>query len=283
MSSPSIDRPVMRTAAPLALRHLLLLQERSVMWISRSALASEHDVSRAAYRDDDEHGLPAAAGEEFEPLSMAAHAFEHALRGRIRQLDSLTVLLGYPYVRHIVLPWQGGLSNTADWQEYARAMFDDQFGGDQASAHWQIVIDPTGFEQPRLAAAIDAALLDGLRTLAQLHKLRLISCLSLLAAAVKRHKRMLEDDCVLGLPQPGALECLFRQRGQWQAVCGMRTLPEDTLLDGMAVAAAVSNAVLSPPLLLASGTTADLPRAREAGMAFIHLGAAHPWLQEASS
>jgi hypothetical protein len=267
----------------LALRHLLLLQECSATWISRSILAPERNLSRAAYRDDDEPGLPAAAGEEFEPLSAAAHAFEHALRGRIRRLDSLTVLLAYPYVRHIVLPWQGGLSSSADWQEYARAMFDDQFGGDQASTHWQIVIDPAGFEQPRLAAAIDAALLDGLRILARLHKLRLTSCLSLLAAAVKRYKHMLQDDCVLGLPQPGVLECLFRQQGRWQGVCGMRTLPEGALLDGMAVAAAISNAMLSPPLLLASGATADLPRVREADASFVHLGAAHPWLQEAAS
>ncbi|AEK63377.1 hypothetical protein [Collimonas fungivorans] len=262
-----------KPSPPLVMHHLMLLQGGQLTWIGRSAFARERNVWSGELK-----GSPAALS---DPLSAAADLFERTPRGRIKIADKLTVLLGYPYVRHTVLPWQTGLARAADWQAYANAVFDEQDGS--AYPGRQVVVDPAPSGQPRLAAATDAALIRGLQALAKTHQLRLVSCTSLLTAAVQRHWDMLEDDCVLSLPQHGALECLFRKQGTWQGVCGIAVAPGAALADSIAAAAQLARADSAGenavPVLAVAPFSGSLRQGRDNSASVRWLAAAHPWLQ----
>jgi hypothetical protein len=256
------------------MHHLMLLQGGQLTWIGRSAFARERNVWSGELK-----GSPAALS---DPLSAAADLFGRTPRGRIKIADKLTVLLGYPYVRHTVLPWQAGLTQAADWRGYANAVFDEQDGS--AYPGRQVVVDPAPSGQPRLAAATDAALIQGLQALAKMHKLRLVSCMSLLTAAAQRHWEVLEDDCVLSLPQHGALECLFRKQGIWQGVCGIPVAPGAALADSIAAAAqlarADSDGENALPVLAVTPFFSSPRRAQDNSSLVRWLAAAHPWLQD---
>lgn len=259
-----------KPSQPLVMHHLMLLQGGQLTWIGRSAFDRGRNVWSGALKGNPD-ALP-------DPLSAAADLFERTPRGRIKFADKLTVLLGYPYVRHAVLPWRAGLARTADWQGYANAVFDEQDGS--AYPGRQVVVDPAPSGQPRLAAATDAALVQGLQALAKMHGLRLVSCMSLLTAAVQRHWDMLEDDCVLSLPQHDALECLFRKQGIWQGVCGMPVARDAALVDCIAAAALLARAGDDAGPVLAVTPFSSSPRqAQDSSSSVRWLAAAHPWLQ----
>lgn len=267
----------MKVSRPRVMHHLLLVQENAATWISRSAFAAHHNVWSGQSAINSAKGL--------DPLSAAADIFKRAPRGRWKMADKLTVLLGYPYVRHMVLPWRAALTKTSDWQGYASAEFYKQYGGDNCSR--KIVVDTAGFGQPRLAAATDAALLEGLLALADKHKLRLVSCMSLLTAAAQSHWDVLEDDCVLSLPQPDSVECLFRKQGMWQGVCGMPTLPDTALTGNVAAAAVLAKAegfMANASLVLAvTPFPGNLFQTPDHAPTVRWLDAAHPWLADSDS
>ena len=271
--SPSI-KPLPR---PLAMHHLLLLQGDQLAWIGRSAFAPDRTVWRDQVTLD-----PAASP---DPLSGAAALFKRALRGRIKAADKLTVLLGYPYVQHMVLPWHASLSNAAKRQEYAYAGFDRQYGA--AAAARTVAVDPAQAGLPRLAAAMDTALIEGLQALARTHKLRLVSCTSLLTAAVRRHWDVLEDDCVLSLPQQGAVECLFRTQGTWHAAHSMPTASDAALADSVSAAAAAAKATLpvgnALPVLAVTPFFGGLRQTQDNASPARWLSTAHAWLEGGGS
>lgn len=257
----------MKTHNPLVLHHLLLLQRTGGGWFCRSASTDDRNTWQAQSET--------APCEVFTPLSAAVDLLQRAPRGGMRDDDTLTVLLAYPYVRHAVLPWDSGLTTAADWQAHANAIFDAQYGGYDCDAlSQQIVIDPAPDGHARLAMAVDAAMMQGLHTLARAHNLRLVSCRSLLMAAVHRHRDHLVDDCVLSLPQQDAFECLYRKQGLWQTV---RRVPavQDAALGQVALQK--ENVA---PLLAMMPFTGNPRQRQENAPATRWLGAAHPWLEE---
>ncbi|WP_211454038.1 hypothetical protein [Collimonas antrihumi] len=257
----------MKSLRPLVMHHLVLVQGTGVTWSCRSAFAGDREIWKEQ--------SPAISSEGFDPVSAIADLFKRVPRGRMQMADKLTVLLGYPYVQHTVLPWRSDLSNAADWQEYAGATFEKQYGGDSSSR--KTVIDPASVGQPRLAAAANAALIDGLQTLTRTRKLRMVSCMSLLTAAVQRHWDQLEDDCVLSLPQQDAFECLFRKQGVWQVVHRMPAAQEAVI----AKATIPTGNVV--PLLALMPINGNSLHAQESKSAIRWLGAAHSWLDEPDS
>lgn len=256
-----------KSSRPLMMHHLLLVQGTGVTWTCRSAFSGDRDVWKAQ--------SPVISIEDFDPVSAIADLFKRAPRGRVKMADKLTVLLGYPYVQHAVLPWHQSLAKPADWQEYAASIFDKQYGGESSSR--KIVIDPASAGQPRLAAAANAALIDALQVLTRTHKLRMVSCMSLLTAAIQHHWDQLEDDCVLSLPQHDTFECLFRKQGTWQAVRRMPAMP-----DAVSGRAIIPTGNIFPSLALMPFTSNE-DHAQKNKSAIRWLGAAHAWLEESDS
>lgn len=202
-----------------------------------------------------------------EPLSACAELLEQAPRGRLRILDRATLLLGFPHVHYLMLPWQTGLYSTSDWQGFAEATFSQQAG--LAPEQWQVQIANSAFGHERLAVATPQDLLQDLRDLFKLHQLPLVTCAPLLTAVAQHYWRQLPADCVLAVREAEGLSCLYRQQGVADQVCVMPVQPGSALSDNLFAADLLAQRH-APQTLIVTNSPGE-PR----------LGPLHPWLEEA--
>lgn len=201
-----------------------------------------------------------------EPLGACADLLGQAPRGRVRFLDRATVLLGFPHVHYLMLPWQTGLNSQADWQGLAEATFSQQAGID--AERWQIQIANSAFGHERLAVAVARELLQDLRELFKLHRLPLVTCTPLLIAVAQQYWRQLPADCVLAVPESAALSCLYRQQGAPHQVCVLPTQPGSSLSDNLFTADLLAQQHAPTTLIVANRPTEQW------------LGPLHPWLED---
>lgn len=171
------------------------------------------------------------AQQQDQPLAACAELLAQAPRGRVRFLDRATVLLGFPHVHYLMLPWQPDLYSQEDWQGFAQATFIQQTGLD--IEQWHLQVANGLFAQPRLAVATSQELLQDLRELFKLHRLPLVTCTPLLTAVAQHYWRKLPDDCVLAVPESDSLSCLYRQQGTLHQVCVLPTQPGSDLSDNL--------------------------------------------------
>jgi hypothetical protein len=75
----------------------------------------------------------------------------------------LCVVLSNHLVRYAVLPWNEALASKRDWEAYARHTFETTYG--TAVSEWRIRACGTGRRAPRVACAVDGALIDSLRAI----------------------------------------------------------------------------------------------------------------------
>ncbi|TFY90141.1 hypothetical protein DYL59_09660 [Pseudomonas kairouanensis] len=201
-----------------------------------------------------------------EPLGACAELLEQVPRGRVGFLDRATVLLGFPHVHYLMLPWQAGLNSAAEWQGFAQASFHQQAGLDVEQ--WQVQIANSTFGHERLAVAVSQALLQDLRELFKLHRLPLVTCTPLLTAVAQQYWRKLPDDCVLAVPEAEGLSCLYRQHGAPHQVCVLPTQPGSDLSDNLFTADLLAQQHAPTTLIVANRPTEHW------------LGPLHPWLEE---
>ena len=202
-----------------------------------------------------------------KPLAACAALLEQAPRGRVRFLDRANVLLGFPHVHYLMLPWQTGLYRQADWQGFAEAAFAQQAGID--ASQWQVQVASSAFGHDRLAVAIPRELLQDLRDLFKLARLPLLTCTPLLTAVAQRYWRYLPEDCVLAVPEATGLSCLYRQQGAPSQVCVLPTQPDSELSDNLFTADLLTQRSAPATLIVANRPVAPW------------LGPLHPWLEEA--
>lgn len=204
-----------------------------------------------------------------EPLAACAALLEQAPRGHVGFLDRATVLLGFPHVHYLILPWQTGLYSAGDWQAFAEATFSQQVGIDPE--HWQVQAANGHFGQACVAVATSRELLQDLRDLFKLHRLPLVTCTPLLTAVAQRYWRQLPDDCVLAVPEADSLSCLYRHQGTIEQMCVIATQPGSTLSDNLFTAdLLVERHALTP--LVVTNNPADN-----------RLGPVHPWLEASTA
>lgn len=201
-----------------------------------------------------------------EPLGACAELLDQAPRGRVHFLDRATVLLGFPHVCYLMLPWQTGLYSTSDWQGLAEATFNQQAGLDPEQ--WQVQVANSTFGQERLAVATPRDLLQNLRDLFKLHRLRLVTCAPLLTAVAQQYWRQLPADCVLAIREAQGLSCLYRHQGCADQVCVMPTQPGSALSDNLFAADLLVQRHAPETLIVANSPTEH------------RLGPLHPWLEE---
>ena len=200
-----------------------------------------------------------------EPLAACAELLEQAPRSRVRFMDRATVLLGFPHVHYLMLPWQTGLYSQADWQSFAHAMFSQQTGIDPE--RWQIQVANNLFGQQHLAVATPRDLLQDLRDVFKLQRLPLVTCTPLLTAVAQQYWRHLPDDCVLAVPEAESLSCLYRQHGVIDQVCVIPTPPGSALSDNLFTADLLVERHAPTTLVVANAPTEH------------RLGPVHPWLE----
>jgi hypothetical protein len=128
--------------------------------------------------------------EAYDPLPGAAswagavQALERFLHGPQPRTGELGIVLSNHFVRYLVIPWSERIASAQESRKYAEAAFEDVFG--EVSAGWEICTSPEGSGMPRLAAAVDRALLENIRAAAKRSRLRLKSVQPYLMAAYNR-------------------------------------------------------------------------------------------------
>ena len=232
------------------IEHVVLLQKADVSWAARARWRGS-SVWRAQ-----QHG---------EPLAACASLLEQAPRGRAPFLDRATVLLGFPHVHYLMLPWQDGMHRMEDWQAFAETAFSQQ--ADLDPTHWHVHVARHDFGQACLAVAISRELLSDLRALFKLKTLPLVTCTPLLSAVARQYWAQLPADCVLAVPEPGALSCLYVQDASARQVCAMAT--SSPLSDSLFAAAMLVEHHADETRVISNDPTHE------------HwLGPLHPWLLE---
>jgi hypothetical protein len=118
----------------------------------------------------------------------------------------VTVVLSNHYVRYTLLPASKKLRSEADRQAYARHMFEVTYG--MATRKWEIQLSG------RVAAAIDAELLEELRTIPTLSSVQPY----LMAAFNARRRRFRGTSAWFIAQEPGRLALALFCEGDWKLI-----------------------------------------------------------------
>ncbi len=138
----------------------------------------------------------------------------------------LSIVLADRFVRYALLPWNAALKSDEQWMALARHRLGAVHG--TAAAEWDLKLTETAPQGPRLACAVDRALVGALGAAAQAASVRLASVQPFLVAAFNRLQGSLlgklgAASCWLVIEEPGRLTLCFIQRGTWVAIRSRRT------------------------------------------------------------
>jgi len=140
----------------------------------------------------------------------------------------VTVVLSNHLVRYAVVPWSNALGTPAEEEAYVRHHFA-KIHGERAKG-WSLRASPGSGSGPRLASAIDKALLDELRTwLAGKPGAQLVSVQPQLMAAFNRWRRAIpaggawlvladEDRACVALHGGASWRAVHNGKGDWLAL-----------------------------------------------------------------
>lgn len=191
--------------------------------LSRPRVTTKHTAScDPAFGPEPWHGAAAS-------LKSAAEA----LRGEA--LD-VTVVLSNHFVRYALVPWNDALAGAAEELAFARHCFTKIHG--ERSKSWTLSLSEEPAGMPRLAGAIDTALLEAVRKYFPTGgKARLVSLQPYLMAVVNCWRgSMAQTGAWLLIAEPERACLALHSKGRWQAVLnakGSFIAPEEwaTLLD----------------------------------------------------
>ena len=131
------------------------------------------------------------------------------------------VVLADQFVRYALLPWNEALKTSEQWTALATHRFTTLHG--PRAAEWQINVTETAPMGPRLACAVDRALITQLADIFTKANLRLVSVQPFLVAAFNRIRKSVGNgSCWIVVEEPGRLTLALIQRGMWVAIRGRR-------------------------------------------------------------
>jgi hypothetical protein len=143
-----------------------------------------------------------------------------AVLAQFRNHD-VSVVLADQFVRYALLAWNAALKTEEQWLALARHRLATVHGA--AAAEWDLKLTATAPSGPRLACAVDRALLAELAAIFTAADARLVSVQPFLVAAFNRIRRTVgSGSCWLVVEEPGRLTLAFIQRGVWLAVRSRR-------------------------------------------------------------
>ncbi|MBD5801741.1 hypothetical protein AZOA_11650 [Azoarcus sp. Aa7] len=149
--------------------------------------------------------------------SGAVDALQGLLREAAPRRGGLTAVLSSHFAHFRLVPWSDAIGSPAELESFARIGFEDIYG--PIAAGWALRISPEAAGRPRVAAAIEKALLDRLHTVAQGAGLRLESVQPHLMAAYNRlQPRLARDNFVFAVAEPGRCSVLLARAGRWLSV-----------------------------------------------------------------
>ena len=135
-------------------------------------------------------------------------------RSKLPMLDVIEIALGYPYVNHMILPWQDEIISPADRLAYAESMLEQHYG--IIRSDWYCEISQEKFGCPAIASAIRRDIVDEIIVVCKKQKIRLQRIQTLLSDTINRHPGVLHTDAVFVVRQSESYEFAFRQDGIWR-------------------------------------------------------------------
>ena len=131
------------------------------------------------------------------------------------------VVLADQFVRYALLPYNETLKTREQWAALASHRFNTLHG--PRAAEWQITVTETAPMGPRLACAVDRALVAQLMDVFAKANMRLVSVQPFLVAAFNRIRKTVGNgSCWIVVEEPGRLTLALIQRGMWIAIRGRR-------------------------------------------------------------
>ncbi len=135
-----------------------------------------------------------------------------------------SVVLADQFVRYALLPWNAAVKSDEQWLALARHRLAAIHG--PVAAEWEVRLAQTAPMGPRLACAVDRALIEALASAFVAINVRLASVQPFLIAAFNRIRRHIGNgSCWLVVEEPGRLTLAFMQRGVWLAIRSRRADP----------------------------------------------------------
>jgi hypothetical protein len=132
-----------------------------------------------------------------------------------------SVVLADQFVRYALLPWNEALKTSEQWSALATHRFNTLHG--PRAAEWQITVADTAPMGPRLACAVDRALITQLADIFVKANLRLTSVQPFLVAAFNRIRKTVGNgSCWIVVEEPGRLTLALIQGGMWVAIRSRR-------------------------------------------------------------
>ena len=158
--------------------------------------------------------LTANDGSWTEPVA----ALGAALAGR---KGEAAVVLADQFVRYALLPHNEALKTPEQWQALATHRFSALHG--PRAAEWQVTVTETSPLGPRIACAVDRALITRLAEVLTAAGLHLASVQPFLVAAFNRIRKTVGNgSCWIVVEEPGRLTLALLRRGMWLAIRSRR-------------------------------------------------------------
>ena len=158
--------------------------------------------------------LAANDGSWTEPVA----ALGAALAGR---KGEAAVVLADQFVRYALLPHNEALKTPEQWQALATHRFSALHG--PRAAEWQVTVTETSPLGPRIACAVDRALITRLAEVFTAAGLHLASVQPFLVAAFNRIRKTVGNgSCWIVVEEPGRLTLALLRRGMWLAIRSRR-------------------------------------------------------------
>lgn len=142
---------------------------------------------------------------------------------------SLMVVLASRFVRFGLLPWNKEIGSPKELETYSRLRFEEVYGA--AAADWVVRMSPEAAGRPRLAAAMERGLMDGLGECARNAGFRVCSIQPYLMAAFNRLRHTIgTDDFIFAVAEPDRGSLLVRRAGSWASVRSAAAMDSDEAL-----------------------------------------------------
>ncbi len=163
--------------------------------------------------------LSLEAGIAGEPWQAALAALPKLLQTHAQRTADAAVVLSNHFVRYVLLDANERISNREEWLEYASHRFEKTYGA--RARDWDIQVAETGSSHPRLASAIDRALLEAIVAAFKNGRVRLRSIQPHLMTAFNQAlPAMPESAFWFVLQEPGRLLLGLVRDGAWRSVRG---------------------------------------------------------------
>jgi hypothetical protein len=161
--------------------------------------------------------FPVSAGAPDEPWRGALGALPRILKDEVPRAAGASILLSGHFVRHLVLGANDSLSCREEWREYASHQFERIHGA--RARDWNVQVAESLAAHPRLASAIDKALIEAALAAFEGSRARLESIQPYLVAAFNRAlPAMHGPSSWFALQEPGRLQLGFVRDGVWQSI-----------------------------------------------------------------